>query len=111
MTQQPEGLISANVPAASPEEPDALHALAARVALQPTLSGAARTLSSGLARLVNVPVAGLTSKRYAATLRQAIDPERARPSETMSDAGGLRASVMVTPFAFARVANSASSPR
>jgi gamma-glutamyltranspeptidase/glutathione hydrolase len=29
---------------------------------------------------VNVPVAGLTAKSYAATLRQAIDPERARPS-------------------------------
>jgi gamma-glutamyltranspeptidase/glutathione hydrolase len=29
---------------------------------------------------VQVPVAGLTAKSYAATLRQAIDPERARPS-------------------------------
>ena len=32
---------------------------------------------------VQVPVAGLTSKKYAATLRQAIDPEHARPSETI----------------------------
>jgi gamma-glutamyltranspeptidase/glutathione hydrolase len=30
-----------------------------------------------------IPVAGLTSKRYAAELRQAIDPERARPSQTI----------------------------
>ena len=29
---------------------------------------------------VKVPVAGLTSKRYAAELRRAIDPERARPA-------------------------------
>src|ERR1043166_2426911 len=32
---------------------------------------------------VNVPVAGLTSKRYAAELRSKIDPEHARPSETI----------------------------
>jgi gamma-glutamyltranspeptidase/glutathione hydrolase len=32
---------------------------------------------------VKIPVAGLTSKRYAAELRQAIDPERARPSQTI----------------------------
>ena len=30
---------------------------------------------------VKVPVAGLTSKRYAAELRKAIDPERARPAQ------------------------------
>lgn len=32
---------------------------------------------------VQVPIAGLTSKKYAATLRQTIDPERARPAETI----------------------------
>jgi gamma-glutamyltranspeptidase/glutathione hydrolase len=32
---------------------------------------------------VNVPVAGLTSKRYAAELRKAIDPERARPAQSV----------------------------
>ena len=32
---------------------------------------------------VTVPVAGLTSKRYAAELRKAIDPERARPSQSV----------------------------
>ncbi len=30
---------------------------------------------------VKIPVAGLTSKRYAAELRKAIDPERARPAQ------------------------------
>ena len=33
--------------------------------------------------VVNVPVAGLTSKRYAAELRKAIDPERARPAQSI----------------------------
>jgi gamma-glutamyltranspeptidase/glutathione hydrolase len=33
--------------------------------------------------VVKVPVAGLTSKRYAATLRAAIDPERARPAQSI----------------------------
>jgi gamma-glutamyltranspeptidase/glutathione hydrolase len=32
---------------------------------------------------VQVPVAGLTAKSYAAELRKAIDPEHARPSETI----------------------------
>jgi gamma-glutamyltranspeptidase / glutathione hydrolase len=32
---------------------------------------------------VKVPVAGLTSKRYAAELRRAIDPERARPAQSI----------------------------
>ncbi len=32
---------------------------------------------------VKVPVAGLTSKRYAAELRKAIDPERARPAQSI----------------------------
>src|SRR5436305_2391412 len=32
---------------------------------------------------VKVPVAGLTSKRYAAELRNAIDPERARPAQSV----------------------------
>jgi gamma-glutamyltranspeptidase / glutathione hydrolase len=32
--------------------------------------------------VVKVPVAGLTSKRYAAELRGAIDPERARPAQS-----------------------------
>ena len=32
---------------------------------------------------VKVPVAGLTSKRYAAELRKAIDPERARPAQSV----------------------------
>jgi gamma-glutamyltranspeptidase / glutathione hydrolase len=32
---------------------------------------------------VKVPVAGLTSKRYAADLRKAIDPERARPAQSI----------------------------
>jgi gamma-glutamyltranspeptidase / glutathione hydrolase len=33
--------------------------------------------------VVKVPVAGLTSKRYAAELRKAIDPERARPAQSI----------------------------
>jgi gamma-glutamyltranspeptidase/glutathione hydrolase len=33
--------------------------------------------------VVAVPVAGLTSKRYAARLRDAIDPERARPARSI----------------------------
>jgi gamma-glutamyltranspeptidase / glutathione hydrolase len=33
--------------------------------------------------IVKVPVAGLTSKRYAAELRNAIDPERARPAQSI----------------------------
>lgn len=33
--------------------------------------------------VVTVPVAGLTSKRYAAELRKAIDPERARPAQSI----------------------------
>jgi len=33
--------------------------------------------------VVKVPVAGLTSKRYAAQLREAIDPERARPAQSI----------------------------
>jgi gamma-glutamyltranspeptidase/glutathione hydrolase len=33
--------------------------------------------------VVKVPVAGLTSKRYAAELRSAIDPERARPAQSV----------------------------
>src|SRR3954462_8080370 len=32
---------------------------------------------------VKVPVAGLTSKRYAAELRKAIEPERARPAQSI----------------------------
>ena len=32
---------------------------------------------------VRIPVAGLTSKRYAAELRKAIDPERARPADSI----------------------------
>jgi gamma-glutamyltranspeptidase/glutathione hydrolase len=32
---------------------------------------------------VKVPVAGLTSKRYATTLREAIDPQRARPAQSI----------------------------
>jgi gamma-glutamyltranspeptidase / glutathione hydrolase len=32
---------------------------------------------------VKVPVAGLTSKRYAAELRNAIDPDRARPAQSI----------------------------
>ena len=32
---------------------------------------------------VKVPVAGLISKRYAAEQRKAIDPERARPAQTI----------------------------
>jgi gamma-glutamyltranspeptidase/glutathione hydrolase len=32
---------------------------------------------------VKVPVAGLTSKRYAGELRKAIDPERARPAQSV----------------------------
>ena len=32
---------------------------------------------------VNVPVAGLTPKRYAEQLRKAIDPERARPAQSI----------------------------
>jgi gamma-glutamyltranspeptidase/glutathione hydrolase len=32
---------------------------------------------------VKVPVAGLTSKKYAAELRKAIDPERARPAQSI----------------------------
>ena len=40
---------------------------------------------------VKVPVAGLTSKRYAAELRKAIDPERARPAQSSArHAGRLR---------------------
>jgi len=33
--------------------------------------------------VVTVPVAGLTAKRYAAQLRDAIDPERARPAQSI----------------------------
>ena len=32
---------------------------------------------------IQIPVAGLTSKRYAAELRKAIDPERARPAQSV----------------------------
>jgi len=42
-----------------------------------------RSVFLGDPAFVDVPVAGLTSKRYAAQLRQAIDPERARPSQTI----------------------------
>jgi gamma-glutamyltranspeptidase/glutathione hydrolase len=42
-----------------------------------------RSVFLGDPAFVDVPVAGLTSKRYAAQLRQTIDPERARPSQTI----------------------------
>ena len=42
-----------------------------------------RAVFLGDPAFVDVPVAGLTSRRYAAELRQAIDPERARPSQTI----------------------------
>ena len=42
-----------------------------------------RAVYLGDPAFVDVPVAGLTSRRYAAELRQAIDPERARPAQTI----------------------------
>jgi gamma-glutamyltranspeptidase / glutathione hydrolase len=42
-----------------------------------------RAVFLGDPAFVDVPVAGLTSKNYAAQLRQAIDPEHARPSQTI----------------------------
>jgi gamma-glutamyltranspeptidase/glutathione hydrolase len=42
-----------------------------------------RTEFLGDPAFVRVPVSGLTSKRYAAELRKQIDPERARPSQTI----------------------------
>jgi len=42
-----------------------------------------RAVFLGDPAFVDVPVAGLTSKRYAAQLRQAIDPERARPAQSI----------------------------
>jgi gamma-glutamyltranspeptidase/glutathione hydrolase len=47
---------------------------------------------------VNVPVAGLISKRYAAELRQAIDPERARPSESIRAGNPPREGDQTTHF-------------
>jgi gamma-glutamyltranspeptidase/glutathione hydrolase len=47
-------------------------------AMKPAYADRAQFL--GDPAFVKVPVAGLTSKRYAAELRKAIDPERARPS-------------------------------
>src|SRR3979411_1318523 len=44
---------------------------------------AQRSVFLGDHAFVDVPVAGLTSRRYAAQLRQTIDPERARPSQTI----------------------------
>jgi gamma-glutamyltranspeptidase/glutathione hydrolase len=42
-----------------------------------------RAVFLGDPAFVGVPVAGLTAKRYAAQLRQAIDPERARPAQSI----------------------------
>jgi gamma-glutamyltranspeptidase / glutathione hydrolase len=42
-----------------------------------------RAVFLGDPAFVDVPVAGLTAKRYAAQLRQAIDPERARPAQSI----------------------------
>jgi gamma-glutamyltranspeptidase/glutathione hydrolase len=42
-----------------------------------------RAVFLGDPAFVDVPVAGLTSKRYAAQLRQTIDPERARPAQSI----------------------------
>src|SRR3954464_8454169 len=42
-----------------------------------------RTEFLGDPAFVRVPVSGLTSKRYAAEVRKQIDPERARPSQTI----------------------------
>jgi len=50
-------------------------------AMKPAYADRAQFL--GDPAFVNVPVAGLTSKRYAAELRRAVDPERARPSQTI----------------------------
>ena len=60
MAKRPEGLISAHVPASSPDESNALHALATAIALQPSLAAAARALSAGLARILKVPAAVLS---------------------------------------------------
>jgi gamma-glutamyltranspeptidase/glutathione hydrolase len=48
-------------------------------AMKPAYADRAQFL--GDPAFVTVPVAGLTSKRYAAELRKAIDPERARPAQ------------------------------
>jgi gamma-glutamyltranspeptidase / glutathione hydrolase len=47
---------------------------------------------------VQVPVAGLTAKSYAATLRQAIDPERARPSASIRAGNPPREGDQTTHF-------------
>ncbi|MGB9368531.1 MAG: gamma-glutamyltransferase [Xanthobacteraceae bacterium] len=48
-------------------------------AMKPAYADRAQFL--GDPAFVKVPVAGLTSKRYAAELRKAIDPDRARPAQ------------------------------
>src|SRR4051812_14823281 len=50
-------------------------------AMKPAYADRAKFL--GDPAFVKVPVAGLTSKRYAAELRKAIDPERARPAQSI----------------------------
>jgi len=50
-------------------------------AMKPAYADRAELL--GDPAFVKVPVAGLTSKRYAAELRKAIDPERARPAQSI----------------------------
>jgi gamma-glutamyltranspeptidase/glutathione hydrolase len=45
-----------------------------------------------------VPIAGLTSRRYAAELRKAIDPERARPSESIRAGNPPREGDQTTHF-------------
>jgi len=45
-----------------------------------------------------VPIAGLTSRRYAAELRKAIDPERARPSESIRAGSPPREGDQTTHF-------------
>ena len=47
---------------------------------------------------VNVPVAGLTSKRYAEGLRKAIDPERARPAQEIRAGNPAREGDNTTHF-------------
>ena len=62
-----------------PESAATLHLMIE--AMKPAYADRAEFL--GDPAFVTVPLAGLTSKRYAAEQRKAIDPERARPADTI----------------------------
>jgi gamma-glutamyltranspeptidase / glutathione hydrolase len=62
-----------------PESAATLHLMIE--AMKPAYADRAEFL--GDPAFVKVPLAGLTSKRYAAEQRKAIDPERARPADTI----------------------------